>query len=249
MSVARASWGLLATTALCLLLAMTADPWLSTSLRLLEPTALGSILRWIGHAGAIELLLILAGAFGLAAVLAWYQPLRLGGRARACCSRSAWTVGFILAAVATSGLPCAMLKLVVGRSRPKPLEDGVYTVLPFLIDADYFSFPSGHVNTAMAAMVSLGFFFPKWRWALWLIGVLVGLSRVIDGAHYPGDVLFGGMLAIFMTLYLRYYFARSCLIFTGTGAVDIQRFPATLWEGLQLLAAGVAAGKRLTRRG
>ncbi|MGE3074528.1 MAG: phosphatase PAP2 family protein [Dehalococcoidia bacterium] len=74
---------------------------------------------------------------------------------------------------------------------------------PFVHDADTVqllkhgadnSFPSDHATLAGLVAVVAALAWP--RHAPWLLGVgfLVGLSRVIAGVHYPGDVLSGWLI-------------------------------------------------------
>lgn len=101
----------------------------------------------------------------------------------------AWVAAFVGGTVVQH-----ILKAVVHRSRP---EYGV----AYLSDKS-FSFPSGH---AMASIVGIGmslymlalFWHPGRTWRLGTIAagvaiiVLVGVSRVYLGVHYPSDVLGG----------------------------------------------------------
>jgi membrane-associated phospholipid phosphatase len=65
-----------------------------------------------------------------------------------------------------------------------------------------YSFPSGHATYSMAfvlALVLLSWGSPRRWWAVGLGGVfalLIGLSRMYLGVHYPSDILGGWLLAV-----------------------------------------------------
>ena len=60
-----------------------------------------------------------------------------------------------------------------------------------------FSFPSGHAMGSMTLGVALTLLFwsTRWRWMVFVLAglfvVLVGMSRIYLGVHYPSDILAG----------------------------------------------------------
>lgn len=82
----------------------------------------------------------------------------------------------------TSEIPKDMIRL------PRPDVRGV--------TVPTYTFPSGHTSGAVSVWGFLAIYFKKrWLWALSLVVIiLVGLSRVMLGYHFPGDVL-GGIIA------------------------------------------------------
>jgi lipid A 4'-phosphatase len=112
----------------------------------------------------------------------------------------AYIPGFIFAAVATSGLLVDLLKVFLGRTRPKLLFDaGTYDFTWFGLRADHWSFPSGHAATAAALMTALWCLWPRPLWLYVAAAGLVAASRVITGQHFVSDVIAGAAIAVVAT--------------------------------------------------
>lgn len=93
------------------------------------------------------------------------------------------------------GLLCTnvVLKHLVGRPRPWLTVAGL---VPLIYETDPNSFPSGHTCAAFAAGVIWAKELPHtWMRVLAVVlAVLMGLSRLYVGVHYPSDVLAGAMI-------------------------------------------------------
>ncbi len=61
---------------------------------------------------------------------------------------------------------------------------------------DPFSFPSGHACAILSVAYVVSVALPVVAWFLLPIALLVGMSRVVLGVHYPGDVIVGQGLAV-----------------------------------------------------
>src|SRR3954462_2981864 len=62
------------------------------------------------------------------------------------------------------------------------------------VPLDRYSFPSGHTLHAISFTLVLAGYFPEWTAALAVFALLIALSRVILGLHYPTDVAAGALL-------------------------------------------------------
>lgn len=110
---------------------------------------------------------------------------------------------FLVNLLVFSSAIVGILKVTVARPRPSPAEFTVAqgpSVLKQLEQGFDFSFPSGHATT-IAAVV--GYYSKKYRRTLLLgLGItavlLVGLSRLVLGLHFPSDVLVGIVLGWFL---------------------------------------------------
>src|SRR5262249_55909796 len=115
--------------------------------------------------------------------------------------RRRWGAAFTLVLVTVGAqLLNDILKDVFHRARPQPL-------LGF-IDAQQYSFPSGHAMVAAAVYLYVAYF--SWRlvrgwWrgllaiGLIVLVVLIGISRLYLEAHYLSDVLAGYLAGLIWT--------------------------------------------------
>ena len=122
---------------------------------------------------------------------------------------------FTMVSVVGGWLLSSLLKL--GGARPRP------DIVPHLVDVHDLSFPSGHAMLAAVTYLTLGVLLsrvlPSRGTRLYVIGVavfltlIVGLSRVYLGVHYPTDVLggwcAGATWALICWLIARRYIART----------------------------------------
>jgi len=61
---------------------------------------------------------------------------------------------------------------------------------------EHYGFPSGHTAGAFVIATLIGTLYPGFLIPGYILGLLVGLSRIYNGVHYPGDVLAGVFLGI-----------------------------------------------------
>lgn len=99
-----------------------------------------------------------------------------------------------------------ILKNVVARTRPYEMVEGLQRIIEAQSD---FSFPSGHTGSSFAAAVVIFLRLPK-RYGIlaMVLAVLIGLSRLYVGVHYPTDVIaaaiIGTAAAVFVCKFAEY---------------------------------------------
>ncbi|MEJ2700566.1 MAG: phosphatase PAP2 family protein [Desulfuromonadales bacterium] len=116
---------------------------------------------------------------------------------------------FLFVAVAFSGLLTDLLKIFFGRARPRLLfHHALYSFSFFKFSARMWSFPSGHANTIFALATACYLVAPRGRYLYFPIAVIVAVSRVVVGDHYPSDIIMGAYLGVLTTVYLKFFFLR-----------------------------------------
>lgn len=83
------------------------------------------------------------------------------------------------------------LKQATGRPRPCQSDAGI---LRSVAPLDEFSFPSGHTMHAVAFTIVLVSYYPAWAVIVAPFTLLVALSRMVLGLHYPSDVIVGALI-------------------------------------------------------
>lgn len=102
-----------------------------------------------------------------------------------------------------AGTVCAILKMIIGRPRPKMQLWYDETAFQFFdgFSGRYQSLPSGHVMTTVALLTIIWPHFPRLRWLFLAYGTLSATARVMSmTTHYISDVLIGASLGIVVAL-------------------------------------------------
>jgi lipid A 4'-phosphatase len=116
----------------------------------------------------------------------------------------------IFISVGAAGLTADLLKILIGRTRPKLLfSSGAYNFTGLNWHPDHWSFPSGHAATIAALMTALWCLWPRPLWLYVAAAALIALSRVVTDQHYLGDVIAGATIAVVVTRAVAWWMLRQ----------------------------------------
>ncbi len=99
-----------------------------------------------------------------------------------------------------------LLKNLVHRTRPYEVIQGL---VPLVKKPTDFSFPSGHTGSSFASACVLYRHLPRPAGTLALVlAVLISLSRLYVGVHYPSDVLVGMVNGIWISFLAEWIYEK-----------------------------------------
>jgi membrane-associated phospholipid phosphatase len=114
----------------------------------------------------------------------------------------------IVVTIVGSGLVADVVKLAVGRIRPRALAvDRIWDsfvgwfprfhpeIRQGLSPNDCQSLPSGHAAAATALAIGLSVLYPRGRWLFASFAILASLQRIEISAHYVSDTMAGAAIA------------------------------------------------------
>jgi len=111
---------------------------------------------------------------------------------------------FVFFSAFFSYIVASLLKILFHTSRPFLDLPNVLALFP----ETGFAFPSGHAAFFSALAVAIFFTHKKAGYVFMFFALLIGLTRIVAGVHFPIDIL-GGFLLGGIVSYLVAYFAKK----------------------------------------
>ncbi len=106
-------------------------------------------------------------------------------------------VFFIFCSTLSAGIVAKVLKMLIGRARPIFFEAlDMVGFFPPSTEWAFNSMPSGHTTVSFAGLIMIGLLVPRFKWLTWTLAILIGVSRVCVGAHWPTDVILGAFIGM-----------------------------------------------------
>jgi len=131
-------------------------------------------------------------------------------------TKTGWRLAlYFLVTIGSASIVVHLAKLIIGRARPELFSEYGAHSISFFSGHDWVfqSFPSGHSAAVGSFFGAFSMLAPRLR-IVFLIGALViGISRVIVGAHYPSDVAAGLLVGLWTALMTAFFFARKNWLF------------------------------------
>jgi membrane-associated phospholipid phosphatase len=155
---------------------------------------------------------------------------------------------FVFLGVALAGLAADVLKVLVGRSRPRVLfTQGAYDLWPLQLDANYQSFPSGHAAIVAAAGLTLAVIAPRYRLQFLTAALVVALTRVVIVAHFLSDVVAGAALAWLVVVMVQRAFALHKVPLGTAGDTGVPSVPSPFAQRLFGVSTPMSSPSKLPR--
>ena len=106
--------------------------------------------------------------------------------------RARIAVGIVLISTGITDLTVVeVIKPAFSRLRPSHVLSDTINIL--IGKGGKYGFVSAHAANIFCATTILSYFYEQWKKPLLFLAILVSISRVYVGVHYPGDIIFGGL--------------------------------------------------------
>jgi|SRR3989338_7848376 len=98
-----------------------------------------------------------------------------------------------------------IIKMIIARPRPFEVLNDAHQLVPETL---LESFPSNHATFFMAMAIGILLFHKKPGKLFLALAVIISISRILVGVHYPSDILAGWGIGILSAVFVRYIFLK-----------------------------------------
>lgn len=118
-------------------------------------------------------------------------------------SKEVKRIGFeALLVLSISQIAVQGLKLGLSRERPYKILEHLNT---FGIDMKDYSFPSGHTTASFSLATTIAINMPRLSLIVFVLAMIIGISRIYLGVHYPTDVAAGIIIGVGSSILVHQY--------------------------------------------
>ncbi len=104
------------------------------------------------------------------------------------------------------------LKAILSRERPYKILEHLNT---FGIEMKDYSFPSGHSASSFSIATTIALNNPNLAIYVFILAMIVGISRIYLGVHYPTDVAVGIILGVGISIIVHLYLLDYISVMVG----------------------------------
>lgn len=116
-----------------------------------------------------------------------------------------WEIFYVVFSGSMSWIITSICKEIFQIPRPFVRFDDVHLLIQ---NESYFSFPSNHASFFASLAVSMYFINKKAGIIFGILAILIGVSRVVTGVHFPVDILVGWTIGALVSFVVYKVFKR-----------------------------------------
>jgi len=165
---------------------------------------------WTGHSNILDGLFIFFAKYLFWFILVWVLWILI--RKKDWPNKlSAWKNRFqyfslgLISLILSRGIIANIMSALIQSPRPFATLD----IQALINHADVSSIPSGHMASVIPIVLTLFLMNKKAGWWGLIMALLIGISRVIVGVHWPSDIILGLVVGIFSFYFVYWLFRKG----------------------------------------
>jgi undecaprenyl-diphosphatase len=110
-------------------------------------------------------------------------------------------IGFLLDTLGLATISWLVANILKGIiNSPRPFIVFKESIIPLFSHGGMDSFPSGHASFFSALALSMFLVNKKLGYIVAACALLIGITRIISGIHFPADIIFGYLIGLLVVL-------------------------------------------------